>query len=181
MSISLEEQRIILKRYLDFFYVPITKQDIILFKKQYPVLQNYYIQHTPENLKKIGCYLLLLRGNEKYKLYNTYELFQNYIGANEDSKEWLDLTTPVIFLYYAAFTEQNKKIMEILCHLIAHRRTKNLISVVLTETPLPTLRDVILNTKQIEIKPQNVYTNITQVNLESKPVIKKQKRIDPFI
>ena len=178
MKISPQEQIISIKQYLGFFFTPITKEDISKFKKLYPSFKSLYVYHTPEELKKIGMYLLLLRGNEKYKLYNAYDLFNNYIGRNEDSKEWLDTTTPVIILYYPAYTEQNKKIQDILGHLISHRHTFNKVTIFLSESEIPYIHEIYRsfeNSKSVNI---NISANKT---ITQQSIIQTKSKKDPLL
>lgn len=163
--ISTEEQLKILKYYLGFFYTPITKKEIQDFKKKYPVLKSCYINQNDSNLKKLGAYFLLLRGNEVYKLYHAYDIFNTYIGKDSVNKDWLDLDTPLIFIYYSLFTESNKKLQDVIGHIISHRKFKNLITIVLSEIPLLYIQDI-YNSFDGKINNQ-IFTQIDITSLKS--------------
>lgn len=191
--IPIEHQKNILKVFLDIFYTNLTKEDIQKFKVAYPKIKNIYYQNTSNNLKKLGCYLMLLSEDKHPKIYNAYDLFNNYIGRNIEDKSWLDLTTGIIFLYYPAHTESNKKTNEILKHLISHRHFKNLITIFLTEIPIFEIKEVYdsingivkSSINKVNINEEATFiskpkTKSTDTSLQTKPKMKAQNK-DPFI
>jgi hypothetical protein len=142
MGINKDEQKKILKSYLGMFATNITSKDIDYFSKHYPKMDNYYIYGDRKELKKIGCYLLLLRGNEKYKVYNCYDLFNKYIGVETEERQWVDTRHDLVFLYYPAHTTSNVKLDEIISHVVSHRSLINKYTIMLTEIPLPSISGV---------------------------------------
>ncbi len=177
MSISIEEQKRIIKQYLGIFYTKLTKEDIVKYKKLYPKITNHYIYAFGDELKKIGAYLLLCTDNNNAKIVNGYSLFDNYIGRNEEDKSWLDMKTRDLFIYFPSHTETNKKTNEIFCHLVSHRAFSNLNTIFLTETHIIEVSDLYdkLNGKKVHFIKQ---LNLTETKSEvSKNIVKMTKSI----
>jgi hypothetical protein len=142
MAISEEEQKKILKSYLGMFACNITLKDIEYLGKHYPKMDNYYVYGNRKELKKVGCYLLLLRGNEDYAVYNCYDLFNKYIGVETEDRQWVDTRKDLIFLYYPQHTTSNVKLDEIISHVVSHRSLLGKYTIMLTEIPLPGISSV---------------------------------------
>lgn len=165
--ITIEEKMKILKQYLGFFYTKLDKQDIAKYKALITSVEDSYYYGSEKQLKKLACFLLLLRGNEHYKVYNCYELFDIYIGKSEDEKRWSDLKTPLIFLYYPAFTTENRKTEELILHLISHRKINNKITIVLSEKQLPTIENYFSVLDKPEVIPKIKSTVIKSSKVSS--------------
>lgn len=81
-------------------------------------------------------------------MYNVQEIFDRWVGNNEETRSWSDTATPVIFIYFPMHTIENKRTEELILHIISYRRLAGLITIVLTEKPLPPI-EALYNARKV--------------------------------
>ena len=155
-----EEKMKVLKNYLGEFYTRISKDDLKLYKNSITQIKDSYYCSDMEELKRIAMFILLFKGNINYKVYNAYDIFSIYIGNDENTKVWVDLVNPLIFIYYPLNITENKKTEELILHVITCRKLKNLFTVVLSEKVLPLIESYFNNTSKTIKLTNNLNTSI---------------------
>lgn len=132
-----ENKKRILKYYLRPFLQKVTQKELEDLKVKYPKLESCYVVGGAIYLRKVGLHFLLSFGRQTYQYKSTYEVIDAFLGnSDEEHKSFYEMSDPLLFLYHMKNTMTNKRLEEIVNHVVSYRRQEGKLTIVLAETKL---------------------------------------------
>lgn len=135
MVLTDQLKRKVLKEYLgDLFYVKVSDN----IKKTPLFLNNVYVVGNKQQLREYGCRILLSsNGRINYDLMSSYEIVSRFFRENaEEDGTFYHYHCDLLILYHFKGTFHNKRLNEMVSHVLSYRRLKFQNTVLLSETEI---------------------------------------------
>lgn len=140
--IDLQTKKTILKSYLRGFSVPLTSEELDLFRETFTHFESTFVLGNASFLRKVGCFFLLHFGKKTYIKTDSYDIIEGYFGRLETDGIWYDVSTPFLIIYHHKQTAGNSLQMDLISHILVRRSRAGKPTLILSETSLPDVEEV---------------------------------------